>query len=156
MICRRSYTHSNPETLKQLYISFVRPHLEYAVACKTNQWSWESSNVALHTCFKAWGESYDVLLQRSNLPSLYKCRKFSKLTSFKSSMAPFIFQMLQHLCTLDCGTRPQHHFKYHLPGLTPLNFIYFPDAILLWNRLPADLRICSSLPDFKHNIWTYL
>ena len=27
----RFYTHSNPETLKQLYISFVSPHLEYTV-----------------------------------------------------------------------------------------------------------------------------
>ena len=30
LIFRRFYAHSSSESLKQLYVSFVRPHLEYA------------------------------------------------------------------------------------------------------------------------------
>ena len=96
IIFRKFYAHSHPDTLKQLYLSFVRPHLEYAAQVwdpyhTTHINALEKvQKFALRMCFKAWGESYDTALHRSDLPSL--CRR-KKLHIFsKSLMSPSHFQ----------------------------------------------------------------
>ena len=76
IIYRTFYKYSNPVCLKQLYLSFVRPHLEYA----TPVWDpYCSSHVdilekvqkfALRISCKAWKEQYTSLLERSGLKPL--------------------------------------------------------------------------------------
>ena len=85
IIYRTFYKYSNPDCLKQLYLSFVRPHLEYA----TPVWDpYCSSHVdilekvqkfALHISYKAWKEQYASLLERSGLQPLAIRRKLLKL-----------------------------------------------------------------------------
>jgi len=167
MIFRRFYSYSNPEILKQLYISFVRPHLEYAVqvwdpyhATHINALE-KVQKFALFMCFKAWEGSYDSLLQRSNLPSLCQRRKFLKLSYlFQVTDGSFHFPnapMAMYNRDLRLRNRSMAPL-YQVPfaRTDTFKFSYFPDAILRWNRLPENIRTCTSLSDFKRNVWTYL
>ena len=83
--CRRFYAHSSSESLKQLYVSFVRPHLEYAAPvwdphCITHISALERvQKFSLRMSYKAWDEEYDNLLSRANLQPLAKRRKFLKV-----------------------------------------------------------------------------
>ena len=62
VIFRRFY---KPQCLKQLYLSFVWPHLEYAAPVwnphHTSQIA-TLEKVALHMCYKDWREQYVSLL----------------------------------------------------------------------------------------------
>ena len=85
LIFRRFYAHSSSESLKQLYVSFVRPHLEYAAPvwdphCIIHINALERvQKFSLRMSYKAWDEEYDNLLSRANLQPLAKCRKFLKV-----------------------------------------------------------------------------
>ena len=78
MIFRRFYTSSNINiaTLKQLYLSFVRPDLEYAAQVwnphlRTHINSLERvQKFALRMCCKNWNEPYDARLARTDIPTL--------------------------------------------------------------------------------------
>ena len=88
MIYRRFYQNSSKETLLQLYVSLIRPCLEYAAPV------WDPSlqiltqavekvqEFAMKICLKNWSGSYDELLRDSKLPPLKDRRlllKFSYL-----------------------------------------------------------------------------
>ena len=85
MIYRKFYGYSNPVTLLKLYLTVIRPNLEYAFSV------WDPSqklqvdaleNVqkfGLRMCLKSWNESYDDLLIRTKIPSLKTRRMQMKL-----------------------------------------------------------------------------
>ena len=87
-LCRQYYQHSNTDTLKQLYISSVRPHLEYATAVWDPHLQKDVNKLkkvktfALRMCTKNWTADYNSLLTTCNLPSLKKRRLFSNLVFF--------------------------------------------------------------------------
>ena len=82
LIYRQYYQHNNTDTLKQLYMSSVRPHLEYATAVWDPHLQKDINKLekvqtfALRMCTKNWTADYDSLLTSSNLPSLKKRRLF--------------------------------------------------------------------------------
>ena len=76
LIYRQYYQHSNTDASKQLYISSVRPHLEYAAAV------WNPHLPSGSMCTKYWIADYGSLLTTCNLPSLKKRRLFLKLSFF--------------------------------------------------------------------------
>ena len=98
-LCRQFYQHSNTDILKQLYISSVRPHLEYAAAVwgphlqKDINKLRKVQTFALGMCTKSWTADYNSLLTTCNLPSLKKRRLFSNLVFF---IRNFIIAIQQH------------------------------------------------------------
>ena len=80
LISRRFYRHSSEQTLRQLYLSLVRPHLEYA----TSAWSphlqkditmlEKTQRFATKVCTKLWDSSYHDLLDKLRLPTLAQRR----------------------------------------------------------------------------------
>ena len=76
LIYRQYYQHSNTDASKQLYISSVRPHLEYAAAV------WNPHLPSGSMCTKYWIANYGSLLTTCNLPSLKKRHLFLKLSFF--------------------------------------------------------------------------
>ena len=81
LVFRRFFRHSNPQCLKQLYMSFVWRHLEYAAPVWSPHLTTQIISIgnvqkfALHMCHKAWQEQYTSLLERSRLQSLADRRK---------------------------------------------------------------------------------
>ncbi len=92
ILYRKFYGHSNSLTLQQIYLSYVRPHLEYAapVWVPHQQGHTESlergQKFALKICTKSWDSSYDGSLNSCNLPTLVQRRHRLKLS--------FLYQVL--------------------------------------------------------------
>ena len=91
-IARKFYGHLNSWALGQMYLSYVCPHLEYAVPV------WDPHHLghievlekvqrfALKMCTKSWDSSYEDKLTFCNLPTLCQRRRVLKLT--------FLYQLM--------------------------------------------------------------
>ena len=83
---RKYYQHATPPTMLQLYLSCIRPDLEYAVPawdpyqqCLIN--SLEAvQKFAMRVCTKQWSSNYNALLNAYKVPSLRKRRLILKLS----------------------------------------------------------------------------
>ena len=85
MLYRTFYIHANSSSLIQLYLSLVRPHLEYGCAIwdpytrkDINQFE-GVQKFALRVGCKQWSTSYEDLLSLTNIPELKTRRTFLKL-----------------------------------------------------------------------------
>ena len=82
---RRFYQHTDQETLLQLYVSIVHPHLEYAAPVwdphmKKDQDLLESTQkfaCKMTDETKNWDKGYDELLYMKTLPSLAVTRSYT-------------------------------------------------------------------------------
>ena len=87
MLYRNFYQWSSPDSLLKLYLSLIRPHLEYAVQVwnpylvKDIQKLEAMQRFALRMCLKQWNSSYTDLLRESEVPELTK-RKFLNVMYF--------------------------------------------------------------------------
>ena len=150
LIYRKFYQYSSPECLQQLYLSFVRPHLEYAVPvwdphCSNHVQTLERvQKFALKMCYKAWKDDYDSLLTRSGLQSLNERRKYLKLcylyqiihghfsctlplyteTSSDSCAILVNITCTSHMLELHLISSPSFHIRYHFGILCPLLLIH--------------------------------
>ena len=87
VLYRRFYKHYERRYSPELvyFISFIRPHLEYAAAPSDSFLKKDISALedvqkfALKVCTKSWDISYDGLLNRSQLPTLEARRHQAKL-----------------------------------------------------------------------------
>ena len=85
LLYRRFHKYSSSDTLLKLYVSFIRPHLEYAAASwdlflkKDIELIEDVQKFALRVCLKSWSATYTELLEQSNLPSLQTRRQHAKL-----------------------------------------------------------------------------
>ena len=87
MLYRQFSTWADTNTLRCLYLTCIRPHLEYA--CQlwdpyTSQGiqSLESiQKFACRVCLKQWDLDYDSMLQLLDIPPLSTRRKYLKLTT---------------------------------------------------------------------------
>ena len=99
LLYRRSYNNAPGSALLQLYISLVRPHLDYASAI----WSpyltkdkTELENIQKFACRMAtglWDSSYQDLLELVDLPSL-ECRRLETRLSL-------LYKIINKLCYFD-------------------------------------------------------
>ena len=76
MLYRKFYKNAISSTLLQLYISFIRPHLEYCSAV------WDpylvellekTQKFRLKVCLKDWSSDYSSLLSTANIPTPREC-----------------------------------------------------------------------------------
>ena len=82
---RRFYRNSSSSTLLKLYLSHIRPHLEYCSAVWNPHLKGDITELekvqkyALKVCMKSWDTSYEDLLATSNVPSLEFRRKHNSV-----------------------------------------------------------------------------
>ena len=76
LLYRRFYNHAEGATLMQLYLSLIRPHLEYACpvwdphTMKDKVLLEDVQKFALQMATKQWYSGYQELLDVMNVPSL--------------------------------------------------------------------------------------
>ena len=86
LLYRHFYTVSSPDTIKQLYISLVRPHLEYAAQLwdpytHRNTKRLETvQKFALKVIARCWDMNYEESLRSFNIPKLIDRRRVHKLS----------------------------------------------------------------------------
>ena len=159
ILYRRFHKYSSSDTLLKLYVSFIRPHLEYAAASwdpflkKDIELIEDVQKFALRVCLKSWSATYAELLEQSNLPSLQTRRQHAKLCH--------LFKIINDATFFPeapiQASHPSYSFRsVHSNSLVPLSshssqlyHSFFPSTIAAWNSLPPDTASATSLPAFK-------
>ena len=90
LLYRHFYKHSNSHTLLKLYLSYVRPHLEYLRHVWNPSFKGDIDIIesvqkyALRVCTKSWELSYDDLLNATSIPPLHKRRLIACLSHLEN------------------------------------------------------------------------
>ena len=162
MLYRQFYKWADPSVLRSIYITCIRPHLEYAVQLwdpyimKDNRMLESVQKFACKVCLKCWDMDYDNMLH-CHLPRLSEWRQYLKLLTMYNIVNGHLFfpegifvlhrhLSLRHNSSIYC--RPRSHTNYFL-------FSYVPSVITLWNNLPLELK-SSSLSTFKSGLYNWL
>ena len=163
VLYRKFYHHASNQTFLRLYLTYIRPHLEYAAAVWDPHQqglinSLESvQKLALKASTRNWKASYDTLINTCNVPTLEERRHCLKLSilyqifngHISIPSAPVERRTLQrnlrNSSSLMLQRRPAVHTNAH-------QFSFFPHTITLWNQLPLSVQSCTSLTTFKHSL----
>ena len=162
LLYRKYYRVAHQSTLLRLYLSIIRPHLEYA----SPVWSphlqkdidaLESvQKFALRICAKRWDQSYAELLDYFSVMTLTTRRTYMDLV--------MIFKIIHKLVIFQTSILPQrlHHHNlrsqrpsYIQPPKTRTNYFYksfIPRTVNLWNYLPIHMTTAQSLQHYKELI----
>ena len=143
--------------MKQLYLSLVRPHLEYACQLwdpytQNDITKLESIQKFAFLISHHWDGSYEELTRLVNVPVLSKRRLHLKLAQ--------VYKILHGLCDFPVDifqTRLAHSSRLaraqtlHCP-FARTNYYYnsfIPSSIRAWNSLEEALVLTPSLQSFK-------
>ena len=160
LLFRHFSPHSSPSTLIRLYISLVRPILEYGSiiwdpSSPTLSHSLDSVQLfALKIASKFRSSLIPIILSEFNLPSLASRRQKAKLI--------FLFKLYHHFIYFPSQIiYPSLPLSsYPLRSFNPNNFIcsfirkssfynsYLPSTVRYWNSLPSPLKETNSLSLF--------
>ena len=162
-LIKRSFFHLTPDLFRQLYITFVRPHLEYAQVIWSPKLQKHSKLLegvqrrATRIVEACKHQPYSNRLQRIGIPTLeyrrsvgdmvevYKHLHFYDSTTVPSKFVP--------------RTRPSRNHEFELKrafakdglrGVQTNSFYY--RSIKHWNELPRDVVSSPSIAVFKKRI----
>ena len=156
-----SNSSSTPYIVLQLYLSLVRPSLEYASQVWDPHLSKDvealenTQKFALRIAARQYHERYETLLDTFQLPSLANRRQFLSLCTFFSIVNDCVY-----FPPLDGTLRPLQshhpHRHHHCRALTVpfashstvMSSFLFKCA-KLWNNLPQDAVLASNIHNFK-------
>ncbi len=158
LLYRRFYNNAPGTTLLQLYLSLVRPHLDYASAIRSPYL--RKDKVALESVQKfvcrmatrSWDSSYQDLLELVDLPTL-ECRRLE-------TRLCLLYKIIYNLCYFDNGvfalrTSHSHHVSTSQPCLnhpfarTNYFYSFVPQTTSYWNNLDSSIVCASSFRSFR-------
>ena len=156
MIYRKFYPVCNTATMLQLYVSYIRPLLEYTVPVwdpHTASNSRVMENVqkfSLRMCWKEWDASYDALISRSGFHTLADTANcvYLQKSCIHHNFVPTCRVMDPRLrgysdsilLVPPCRTKAYEYSFY----------------LSLWNSLPTEITSCSSLLSLRRKLLVYL
>lgn len=162
LLYRRFYGNVSQDALKQMYLSLVRPHLEYG----SHVWNphLEKDKKALESIQKFacrivsahWDESYGNLLELLNL-HLQERRTHARLgllyrIRYKLSYFPEgTFKVRDNLLPSRCS----HQLELQVPFARTNSYFYsfVPHTTSQWNSLPKDIiTLSTSYNSFKYHL----
>ena len=152
LLYRRFYNDMLSDSLLQLYIFLVRPHLEYASVVwslhlkKDKDSLGKIQKFACRMATRSWEDGYLHLLYLVDLPSL-ECRRLQARLSL-------LYKIIYKLCYFNesifiHNTSATHHVHHNLvlshPFARTNTYIYsfVPHSIYFWNNLDSSF-VCSS------------
>ena len=162
LLYRRFYTGATePNSIKQLYLSLVRPHLEYACQVwdphlmKDKKRLEGVQKFGLKMASHQWDTSYSDLLQLFDLPTLEERRTHLKLG--------LLFKIINKLCYLPYvppfresipNLRALHNQQLMLPlaRTNAYHYSFFPDTIRTWNSLDSSCITPTSYSSFMNHL----
>ena len=162
IVYRTFYSHASSAVFLQLYISFVRPFLEYAAPVWDPHHSTLIDKIekvqrfALRMASKQWNSDYATLLAWSGLPTLQSRRRVLSLCFFAQSIHGVVHSTLPslQLRSMDSRLRSFDVCTFEIPFASSLSYqsSFFPRAVKLWNQLPIETKLCQSFLTFKHHL----
>ncbi len=142
LLYRQFYQYADTNTLRKLYVSLIRPHLEYACSV-WDPFSAKDCDIlesvqrfASRVCLKNWSCEYPEMLNSLNLPSLATRRKVINLSlmyKIANGLAMFPEAPLSSVHH-PYATRYVHNLSFcNIQAHTSrLLYSYFPGTINLW------------------------
>ena len=159
LLYRRFYCYLDSHVMVKLYITFIRPHLEYACTVwssylqKDIQALENVQKFAFRVCTGQWSMDYETLLSFLNTSSLAtrRCRlKLRLLYNIVNNNVDFPFNPMIYR---------QHYYPHRhvntsalvVPHACSTQFqqSFFPSIIRLWNSLSDDIMNSSSITYFN-------
>ena len=161
LLYRKFYNHITSEAMLQLYISLVRPHVEYAATVwsphlQKDVYALECvQKFALRMVYHAWGMDYHDLIGLTTIPTLEERRRVMRLC--------LIYKILNNICyfspdTFTSSTCISHHASHSMTLHEPFcrtnsyKYSFVPFTINLWNSLDPTSVYAATLPCFKHQL----
>ena len=162
MLYRQFYAWADTSTLLTVYSTCIHPHLEYSSQLwdpynKKDAELLESvQKFAYKVCLKCWDMAYQNMLHYLNLLPLSVRHLYLKLiTMFNivnghSFFPPDVFNPqsppynTRHSSSLNFF-RPRSHANY-------FDLSYIPSVINIWNNLPVEIKLLSSVSVFKDHL----
>lgn len=164
MLYRRYSKWADTDTLRCIYLTCIRPHLEYACQLwdpyinKMSQNLESIQKFACRVCLKRWDLSYNCMLQKLDLLPLTSRRKYLKLTT--------LYNMFSGNSYFPSGIFVQNNLNYsnwlrnsHVPRFVRpfarTNYFYssfVPSVISDWNALPNFVTSSTSVSSFKRSL----
>ena len=161
LLYRRFYGQTSQSSLKQLYLSLVRPHMEYACQVwdphlvKDKKAIESVQRFALKVVTAQWDSSYDELLELANLKPLEERRTELRLG--------LLFKILHNLCFFPEGSveyrsfssgRSSHSQQLYIPLAHTNSYFYsfFPHTSSTWNMLDENCVLNQSHLSFMRNL----
>ena len=161
LLYRRFYGSTSQDSLKQLYLSLVRPHMEYACQVWDPHLAGDKKAIecvqkfALKLATAKWDKSYDELLDLADLKPLEDRRVELKLG--------LLYKILNDLCFFPDGSlefrnhwssRSAHHKQLSVPFAHSNSYFYsfFPHTSSIWNTLDSKCVSSNSHSCFMHNL----
>ncbi len=157
LLYRRFYRHSSEQTLRQLYISVVLPHLEYG----SSVWSphlqkdvamlEKPQHFACKICTKLWDSNYYELLDRLRVPTLANRRLHTDLCLLYKIVYGIIYFPPDIIISSARVTHSTHCHLLHQPFAHTDAYLnsFVPRSISLWNSLPNSVLSLSSFTRFQ-------
>ena len=157
------------QTKLAIYLSFIRPTLEYGSAIFDNmsqdmEKSLESiqrrAALIITSAYKC--TKHELLLKELGLSSLSQRRTYFKLVLFYKMRSGCTPDYLSGLCPPEVADR----INYNLRNASDVALIqstknyylksFLPSTIRLWNNLPLQIRLANTVEAFKEMLHTHL
>ena len=163
---RRFYNNCSSQTLLKLYLSYIRPHLEYSSAVWNPHLKGEIADIekvqkfALRVCLKSppWDPltSYNDLFTAAKLPTLQSRRDQSSICHlFKivNGLIDFPNASIRQ-CEFHYNSRSANSAALSIPYFHTSSHqnSFFPATITKWNHLLVnhELSKCNTIDSFKY------
>ena len=147
LLYRRFYGYADDNTLKQLYLSLVRPHLDYACQIWDPHLAKDKvklENVQKFACKLAshqWDTGYQELLELFELPTLEELCYFPETDSFLTLRS-------------YCPKQNAHYLQLSLPfaHTNSYKYSFFPHSLYHWNSLDSNCVLATSYHSFMYHL----
>jgi hypothetical protein len=165
---KRNFWFCPKDVKESLYMSIVRPKLEYASSVwdpytyKDKYMVERVQRKAARFCLRNYKpmESVTDMLKDLGWDTLELRRKKARLTMmYKMSHNLLDMNLENHLVPhTETRTRGSHPFKFRVPRINKdvYKFSYFPQTIKEWNKLPENVVNSDSVGLFKSNLDEFL
>ena len=166
LLYRQFYKDCNTSTLRALYITQVRPHLEYAIPVWDPYLSKDIEAIesvqrfASKVCTKQWHDtSYQDRLKALNIGTLQSRRQHQKLCylyKIINGQSFFVNPPLSYFSSVY-NTR-SHELTLNIPFTQSTSSFnsFFCDTARLWNHLPYEIVSTPTFIPFKKAVSKYL
>ena len=160
LLYRQFYHHANELTLLKLYVSLVRPHMEYAASVWNPHLQHDIQQLenvqkfGLRVCTKLWQSDYSELLELTGVPSLANRRLYSCLCCVYKIINNLCFFPSDILSPLDRRTCNTRAILLHQPFARTNSYLhsFVPHSVSFWNSLPQSVVNANSLMEFKSSL----
>ena len=161
LIYRRFCEHAEPSALLQLYMSLVRPHLEYGCHIwdphlqKDKVMLENVQKFGLRICARQWDLGYNELLSNFHAPTLQDRRLYHKLCN----MYKIVNNLISFPPSIFVPRHSSHHANTYVQPFAHSNAFlhsYVPSTVSSWNSLSSNITNQPTLPTFKSHLSTYL